>query len=359
MRNRFKAITTTLVVAVTLGSLAACSAGSGSTAAPTAGAASLGKITVGTSGGLYTQLQQQYTIPVLNKLSNAPQVSYISNDQAPRDTMMRAEGASKKGTLDVYQGDVTLQAMADEGLLEKLDTSKIPNLKYVPAAERNEYWIPQMQSVSTIVYNKKKISSPPNSYEDLFGSKYAGKVGVFPNQWIDWFHAASTASQGKDATGGFDAGIPVLEKLGKTVQVLPDQNGLGQALQSGQIWLTLDWAAKPYLWNQQAGNNDIGVAVPKEGTFAIVFGMGIPKNAPNKAGAYAYLNAMLDPSVQRAYAAKMGYSPTVTNAALPSDLSLYKLTSAEKKLVKPLNLSYVASNTARWYDTWQKDVVNH
>ena len=42
----------------------------------------------------------------------------------------------------------------------------------------------------------------------------------------------------------------------------------------------------------------------------------MPKNAPNKAGAYAYLDAMLEPSAQEGFADDMGYNPTVTNAKI-------------------------------------------
>jgi putative spermidine/putrescine transport system substrate-binding protein len=341
--------------------LAACSDSATTKSTATAASAStdLGTITVGTDGGQYQQIQQQYAVAVLNKLPHPPKVNYLAADDATRDTMMQTQRNSASGTLDVYTGDITLPKIAQEGLLQRLDTTLIPNLAHVPQSLRNPYWIPQMQSVSGIVYDTSKFDTPPDSYNDLFGSQYADKVGIFSIQWHDWFHAASTVAQGEDARTGWDKGIALLEKLGKTVQVVSDQTALGAALQSGQVWLGLDWAAKPFGWNQQDGNDDIGFAVPKEGTFAIVFGMGIPKNAPNKRAAYAYLNAMLEPSVQRQYAEQMGYSPTVTNADVPSSVKIPRLTVAQQKLVKPLDLTYVADNYARWGQIWQQQIITH
>ena len=49
-------------------------------------------------------------------------------------------------------------------------------------------------------------------------------------------------------------------------------------------------------------------------------GMVVPKNAPNKAGAYRYLNAMMEPSAQRGFAERMGYQPTVANSPLEGAL---------------------------------------
>jgi len=40
--------------------------------------------------------------------------------------------------------------------------------------------------------------------------------------------------------------------------------------------------------------------------------MVVPKNAPNKAVAFKYMNAMLEPSAQQGFAAHMGYLPRLT-----------------------------------------------
>jgi putative spermidine/putrescine transport system substrate-binding protein len=45
-------------------------------------------------------------------------------------------------------------------------------------------------------------------------------------------------------------------------------------------------------------------------------GFAIPKNAPNKEGGYAYMNAMLEKSAQENFAIDMGYNPTVSNATV-------------------------------------------
>ncbi len=51
-----------------------------------------------------------------------------------------------------------------------------------------------------------------------------------------------------------------------------------------------------------------------------VSGFVIPKNAPNKDGAYAYMNAMLEKGAQENFAVDMGYNPTVTDATVAPDL---------------------------------------
>jgi len=55
----------------------------------------------------------------------------------------------------------------------------------------------------------------------------------------------------------------------------------------------------------------VTAVAPAEGR-CLRSGFVIPKNSPNKDGAYAYLDAMLDKSAQEAFAVDMGYNPTVT-----------------------------------------------
>ena len=74
---------------------------------------------------------------------------------------------------------------------------------------------------------------------------------------------------------------------------------------------------------------------PREGSMAIVFGMVVPKNAPNKAAAYKYLDAMLEPSAQQAFAAKMGYMPAVDNAPLSGAVGEQLAMPPGLKLVMP------------------------
>ncbi len=342
-----------LVAAV---ALAACGSGGGNPAASAGG----GKVVVGSWGGDYENFQKQYVIPELKKESDPPQVVFDTADQVARETKLRAQKSSKTGTMDVVElSDVDMQTMVQAGVMEKLDTSKIPNLKHVKDKLKNPYSIPHIYSPSVIVYNKDKVTPAPTSYQDLWNPEYKGKIGIQTIQWTDFFHAAATLQLGHLPTNNWDAGVDKLKELAPNVQVFSSQEQLGNGLMSGQVWMTLDWRARAYQW-AQAGKTPLGIAVPKEGTFATAFVVGIPKNAPHKDAAYKYLNAMLAPNAQKEFAQHMGYQPTVDNSGIPKDL-LAKLGIPESKehLVKPIDLDYVASNTGKWQKIWQQEVINH
>ena len=76
---------------------------------------------------------------------------------------------------------------------------------------------------------------------------------------------------------------------------------------------------------------------------AYVSGFAIPKNAPNKAGAYAFLDAALEPSVQEGFAVDMGYNPVVRNAKIAPDLrARIGFTPEEEKLLVNPDLEFLA-----------------
>jgi putative spermidine/putrescine transport system substrate-binding protein len=86
-----------------------------------------------------------------------------------------------------------------------------------------------------------------------------------------------------------------------------------------------------------------------------ISGFGMPKNAPNKPGAYAYLDAMLTASAQEGFAKDMGYNPTVINAQVPDDVQKrIGFNDEEKKRLVDLDYGYLAKNDSAFQDWWNK-----
>ena len=128
--------------------------------------------------------------------------------------------------------------------------------------------------------------------------------------------AAGLASGG--TVGNFDPGKERLLACKKAgARIYPSNEAFAQALKTEEIACGIMWKARAVQW-QNAGIN-VSTVAPKEGVPMYVSGFMMPKNAPNKAGAYAYLNAMMAPAAQEGFAVDMGYNPTVTNAKVPAD----------------------------------------
>ena len=142
-------------------------------------------------------------------------------------------------------------------------------------------------------------------------------MGIVDIQHVYTTMAAALVAGGK--TGDFDKAKKALLDLKKLKpRIYPSNEALAQALQTEEVGLCIMWKARAVQW-QNAGANILTVA-PKEGLIAYVSGFTVPKNAPNRDGAYAFLDAALEPSAQEGFAVDMGYNPVVGNAKVAPDL---------------------------------------
>lgn len=236
-----------------------------------------------------------------------------------RTAKMIAQQRLPRGTIDVIalQGQ-TAYDMNDAGLLEPLDAEKVPNLKYVLPELAASYAIPHIFSPQVLAYSPERVSEPPKTFTDLQADKYKGKVG-FLDQSFAWFVMAAALKLQGDASKT-DAVKPVIEQMIRAGDhAYPSTEAFAPAIRSGEIDVGMVWHARVVFW-QQAGV-PIKASFPSEGCLTYVSSLAIPKNAPNKPAAYAYLNAALDPAAQRGFAATMGYLPTVTNAPLEGEVA--------------------------------------
>jgi len=124
-------------------------------------------------------------------------------------------------------------------------------------------------------------------------------------------------------------------------------------LKTEECVMCIMWNARGYMW-KKAGI-PVEIAVPKEGLVLYLSEMCVPKNAPNKEAAYAYLNAMMEPGPQQAFAASMGYAPT--NSTVKVDAELAKVvdyTDEQRKGFLVQDMEYLAKNDAALQDWWNK-----
>ncbi len=345
--------------------LSACGAGTtpGSDASKSAGdngsaSTATGDVVVGTWGGDYQQLLKKHVDSALGKSSPDVKVVYAPGDETSRMTKMRTE-KSGQGTFDVViQADYEFQELINEDLLAKLDDSKMPNASHIRSSIKNEFFIPHIYSASVVVYNKDKVQPAPDSWSVLWDPKYKGKVGILNSLWTSWLYAAA-AVDGKNNTTDWDNSWSTLLKIrDQQPKIYATQEEMGQALQTGEVLLAISYRSRAVQWNQ-AGGEPLGNVVPKEGSYSVVFGAGMPKNAKNQDAAYAYMNAMLDPKGQAGFAESMGYSPTVDNADLSRELKeTIDFTVEEAARINAPELKYIAENNSKWKEKFEKEILS-
>ncbi|MGJ5137842.1 ABC transporter substrate-binding protein [Bradyrhizobium oligotrophicum] len=312
-----------------------------------------GKVVVGTWGGDYGQLLSD----IIDKPIMTPKGFEIVQDVAnadPRKTKLLAERQSRRGSMDVAcLSDNDAYIVSQSDVFEKVDAAQVKRLDKVFPELRSEIAIPHIYSAQVILYNTNQVKTPPQSFADLWDPKWRGKIGL-----ADILYPNNTLAAALAGGGGVSNLDPAEKKLMEwrslDVKIYPSNEALAAALKSEEVWLTTMWLARGFMWKKSG--IPLAHVVPKEGTPAIVFQASVPKNAKNKAGGFAYLDAMLDAKAQGGFADKMGYVPTVTDAPLPEDLAKQvSLTEAERaRLLKP-DYAYAAGRSQRTLDFWNKE----
>jgi len=313
-------------------------------------------IVLATWGGDYANLLTKHVSgPVLG-----PRGWTVINDEAnvtQRKAKVLAERRLPVGTSDVQALTATdVAEMTLVGTLDKLDLSKVANSKNILktfSIADSPYFSPHIYSGNVVVYNPKLIADVPTGMDALWDAKNRGKVGIVDIQHVYTTMSAALVAGGKP--GDFDKAKKALLDLKKLQpRFYPSNEALAQALMTEEIGLCVIWKARAVQW-QNAGANILTVA-PKEGLLAYVSGFTIPKNAPNKAGAHAFLDAALEPSVQEGFAVDMGYNPVVSNAKVDPKLrSRIGFSAEEEKLLVNPDLEFLAKRTGELKDFWDKE----
>ena len=112
------------------------------------------------------------------------EVNYVNFDYD--ETMLAKLQAANGGDYDlVIADDYIIEVAIAEGLVQKLDTSKLPSLKNVNPLYQgqfydptDEYTVPYGAGVQTIVYNPAKINLDIRGYADLWDASLADQVGI-------------------------------------------------------------------------------------------------------------------------------------------------------------------------------------
>lgn len=315
-------------------------------------AAASGQVVVGTWGGDYQNLQQRNIVDPIVAPDGIEVVFDTANDTV-RKTKLMAERRLPRGTLDV----VALTAsgsyeMFQNGATEELDEAKLPNLKNVLPSLKTKYSAPHIYTGRVILYNPKLIKTPPTSYADLWKPENVGQFGLIDIQYQTTIESAAMINGG--SLTNYEPGKEKLLELKKAgVKIYPTNEAMAQALKTEECGMCIMWQARGVMW-QKAGI-PVEIVVPKEGVVLYISDMSIPKNARNKEAAYAYVNAMLDPRPQGAFADTMGYAPTVTNATLePGIASKVLLPPDVQKSFMVQNQDYLAKNDPQLQEWWNK-----
>jgi spermidine/putrescine transport system substrate-binding protein len=235
--------------------------------------------------------------------------TYASNEELI--SKLRAGGVK----YDLIQpSEYTCEALIKAKRLEPIDLSQIPNFKnLLPEYTNmgfdpgNKFTIPWMIGSVGICVNTDKVHDGIHGYKDVFQPKFAGRIIVVNDsrEMVSWALATIGIGPNDMSEANLAKAKPILAQWMKLIRKY-DSDSPKTDLLAGNVDLGVVWSGEAALcWKE---NHKFAYILPAEGAHMFVDNLAIPKNAPNKAAAIAFMNYILKPEVSKLISDKFPYT---------------------------------------------------
>lgn len=214
----------------------------------------------------------------------------------------------------IIPSDYMIERMINEGLLEKLDFSNIPNYLNILDEYKdlyfdplNEYSVPYNVGMVGLIYNTKMVDEVPDSWGIMWDEKYKGRILQFNNP-RDAFALAQNLLGIDLNTNDSEEWHRAYDKLKEQKPVISSyvMDDVFNKMEGGDAAIAAYYAGD-YL--TMADNNpDLAFVYPKEGTNIFVDSVCIPVGCQNKAAAELYINFLLREDIALANAEYICYA---------------------------------------------------
>lgn len=218
------------------------------------------------------------------------------------DMVAKVTGSGGAGLDVVFGSQPFLQAFAEEGLLEPIDTARVsnwdnldPQAQELAKVEGQTFWAPYSWGTTGICYRSDLVDEAPDSWSDLLDpdDAYKGKVTMMGTERWALLPAQKALGYSVNTTDEAEmAKVKDLMVKAKPNLLAYDDTTFYERLVSGEAVMTEAWDG----WCNYgtAENPKIKFAVPKEGSDLWTDNMAILKSSKNKEAAYAFVNTILD-----------------------------------------------------------------
>ncbi|MFW5679507.1 MAG: ABC transporter substrate-binding protein [Pseudomonadota bacterium] len=241
---------------------------------------------------------------------------------------------------DVLHANSNEQWRAVEfGLVEeRITADQVPNVAdtYPYATSDKIAGVTIFTSAIGLGYRTDQGLTPPTSWKDLADPTLAGRRGGYqiPVNSLGQAHLMMLGQIYGTGLQDLDAAYAALEQL-KPIKLVDFTGQMEQALLSGEIVMGVIHDSGIFRYDGQ--NQPIDFAAPEEGVLALEQVLNVTKGSQVKDLAYAYIDYMLRPDVQKKLAEAVWYSPANRNVTLDERYQERLFTTEEKvaQLIQP------------------------
>ena len=281
----------------------------------------------------------------LSGVTNLTEDNYPSNE----DLLAKLQ-AGGVGQYDIAcPTGYMVEILIKEGLVEPLDLSKIPNAQYIDAAFKKmpfdpgdtPHYVAKDWGTTGFGYRSKFITTAPKSWADfwsLAAGAASGKVSVLDSSPEVIGAALKKNGFSYNSVDPAELQTALNDLLALKPHLASITSSYKDQVEAGDFWMSLGWNGDFAVITGTKGSEDAVYVVPTEGTEAWVDTWVIPKGAPHLEAAHAFLDFILQPSVQAKetgytyYASPVSAATSCIDVAISGNASIYPAADVIAKL---------------------------
>ena len=323
-------------------------------------------LVVGTWGGSWKKVQEDYIVPQL--VAKGMKIEFVTS--SPHDNLAKLVAARGRDVpIDVMEVSEALVPAIEEGkFAAKIDHSLVPNKANMPASLFDENMFVTLTSQAGVCYEKQKFADNgipvPQTFQDLTHPKLKRKV-AFPD--ITSGPGLSSVAMLAYAAGGDVTNItPGLELIKQIDPFTYWKRGSANVthMETGDIYAAIVHAG----WCVRMKNAGLNVAMahPKidddhTGAASITLMIVVSGTKVAKA-ATAYLNKYIGEEYQFQLAKKTGIVPVNKHAIarMQEDPLLQEMMILDReKMDRMLTFDFSKIDVSAWTDEWSRTVATN
>ncbi|WP_439571978.1 extracellular solute-binding protein [Phreatobacter sp.] len=237
------------------------------------------------------------------------------------------------------------------GIVEaKLDVKDVPNLKdvYPYAISDKIVGVSIFTSAIGLGFRTDKGLTRPTSWKDLAAPALAGQRGgyLIPVNSLGQAHLMMLGQIYGSGMQDLDAAYKALEAL-KPIKLFDFTGQMERALLSAEVSMGVIHDSGIYRYD--GTGEPVDFAIPSEGVVALEQVLNVTPGSRVKQLAYAYIDYMLRPDVQKKLAEAVWYSPSNTKVQLDAKYSARLFNTPEK-------VSQLIQPDWKWYNARKDDI---
>ncbi len=319
-----------------------------SLAAPAILHAQVKTLKITTWGGKWGEIMKASVLPAFEKEFKCT----VSADQA-FPFLPKLQASQKNDPLyDVLHTNSNEQWMAvNEGLvMKKLTTKEVPNIAdvYPYAVSEKIVGVSIFTSAIGLGYRTDKGLEKPTSWKALADRKLDGARGgyIIPVNSLGQAHLMMLGQLYGKGMQDLDAAYKALEQL-KPIKMVDFTGQMEKMLLSGEVSMGIIHDSGVLRYDGQ--NQPVEFAIPSEGVLALEQVLNVCPGSKVKELAFAYIDFMLRPDIQKQLAEGVWYSPSNKKVKLDAkyDARLFNTVEKVAKLIQP---------DWKWYNARKDDI---